>query len=619
MPRLLLTAILLATPAVAQTTWIVDAAAIGPGTGTVSDPFPSISAAIAASSTLSGDTVEVAAGIYLDSFDLSGKSLRVVGAPGPRPVIRGNGTDKYCTIASGEGPGTELSHLEFFAGTGGFGSDAGGAVQIVGATVLISDCVFQSGFVCGRGGAVDAQSSTIDLIDCEFTDNVSRTGGALYGHNVRLTVRGCRFAGNEAFVSQGPCSSGVGRGGAILLNPGTIDLRDCEFVGNRGASGGAVRVDGLPSGIFLRTSTFVDNQGGGNGGAVSIDGGVVEDCVFLGNRASEDGGGLSAELEFATVRRCHFEGNAARNGGAVHDCDVEDSVLIRNMAAVTGSGGGVGGGAQGGTLKRCLIAENFCATDAGGAVSALIQNCTLVNNVGEAANAAFRGAVVDSCIVWGNRSTVPGAAVTQVVSPSIISSLVEGDPATQAGPPLFFDLENFDVRLLPGSPAIDTGSPALPVDPDGSRADMGAYPFDAADRIDIGRYCVAKTTSAGCVPVASLLGLVTPLGPPARFQVAGLPASTPVLLLVSLEAASTGGFFGGTLCLGGSIVRGPVTFAQPASGCGDAVAFDVDTSLLGALGAQTGDMVFLQAWFRDVAQSDGTGVGLSDAIVATVQ
>jgi hypothetical protein len=43
--------------------------------------------------------------------------------------------------------------------------------------------------------------------------------------------------------------------------------------------------------------------------------------------------------------------------------------------------------------------------------------------------------------------------------------------------PLFTDAANHDFRLLPFSPAIDTGNPQSPFDPDGSPIDQGCYTF----------------------------------------------------------------------------------------------------------------------------------------------
>ena len=56
-----------------------------------------------------------------------------------------------------------------------------------------------------------------------------------------------------------------------------------------------------------------------------------------------------------------------------------------------------------------------------------------------------------------------------------------------------------DYHLAPGSPCIDAGDPASPPDPDGSRADIGALPFDPA-YAPFTTYCTSKTNSLGCVP-----------------------------------------------------------------------------------------------------------------------
>jgi hypothetical protein len=44
--------------------------------------------------------------------------------------------------------------------------------------------------------------------------------------------------------------------------------------------------------------------------------------------------------------------------------------------------------------------------------------------------------------------------------------------------PLFVDASNANYNLLFGSPCIDTGNPGSPLDPDGTRSDMGALPFN---------------------------------------------------------------------------------------------------------------------------------------------
>ena len=44
--------------------------------------------------------------------------------------------------------------------------------------------------------------------------------------------------------------------------------------------------------------------------------------------------------------------------------------------------------------------------------------------------------------------------------------------------PLFVHIDTLDFRLLPDSPCIDAGDPDSPEDPDGTRADIGAYWYD---------------------------------------------------------------------------------------------------------------------------------------------
>jgi len=53
-----------------------------------------------------------------------------------------------------------------------------------------------------------------------------------------------------------------------------------------------------------------------------------------------------------------------------------------------------------------------------------------------------------------------------------------GDGVLLGRNPLFVSAARSDYRLRRRSPAIDAGDPQSPLDPDGTRADMGALPFD---------------------------------------------------------------------------------------------------------------------------------------------
>jgi hypothetical protein len=106
-----------------------------------------------------------------------------------------------------------------------------------------------------------------------------------------------------------------------------------------------------------------------------------------------------------------------------------------------------------------------------------------------AANVAQRGGAlytqwwtiknVEDSILWGNSEP----QVYQYYSTGwvITYSIVQGGYSGVGNlpfDPLWFEPQGDDLHLRAGSPAINAGNPASPPDPDGSRADMGAIPFD---------------------------------------------------------------------------------------------------------------------------------------------
>ncbi|MBL8896212.1 MAG: hypothetical protein JNM84_01230, partial [Planctomycetes bacterium] len=95
MPRrpLLAALALLCAPSAlsAQTTWFVDAAASGPGSGTSGDPFPTIQQGVAAA--LSGDSVQVAPGLYSGAVNVVVDDLEIVGAGVGLSILDASGSD----------------------------------------------------------------------------------------------------------------------------------------------------------------------------------------------------------------------------------------------------------------------------------------------------------------------------------------------------------------------------------------------------------------------------------------------------------------------------------------------------------------------------------------------
>jgi hypothetical protein len=72
--------------------------------------------------------------------------------------------------------------------------------------------------------------------------------------------------------------------------------------------------------------------------------------------------------------------------------------------------------------------------------------------------------------------------------------------------PMFWDAAGEDFHLRADSPCIDTGDPAEPLDPDGSRIDVGALTFDPAWAPGTARFCFGDAATCPCGNGGSGLG-----------------------------------------------------------------------------------------------------------------
>jgi len=205
--------------------------------------------------------------------------------------------------------------------------------------------------------------------------------------------------------------------------------------------------------------------------------------------------GAGLTLDGLTVRGGNADGAAPDDfGGGLHvssgstvlvDCTFTDNQALRwgGGASCSGSGGDAP------TIDGCDFLANAVggpqATSAGGGGD--VVNCTFVGNSvpggrggGLYANTATNAASVENAQVH----VVPPQYFPDFKFSCIDGlSAALGGTANIAGPPLFADQNgpdnqlgnaDDDLNLLLGSPCIDTGDPALPLDLDGTVTDMGA-------------------------------------------------------------------------------------------------------------------------------------------------
>lgn len=297
-------------------------------------------------------------------------------------------------------------------------------------------------------------------------------------------------AGNfllEGFTVRGGNADGSGKagsssfGGGIDIYTGQPTIRDCRFTLNSARFGGGVSiVDAAPS---------------------------IAQCIFRENIALETGGGVLVwGLREPVIETSLFEKNVARQGGGVFSDSpggtFNGCIFIRNR--------GVGGGiytmySQSALISNCLFNANATSGVFGAYTRDMfVLNSTFVSNWGdEYGYHAGLGSYspidthVVNCIFWNNH----GDPYYQVGANNVTYTLIEewtGIPpgiGNSGADPMFVDLDGPDdiegtpddnLRVLPGSPSIDTGYPVIAVDP--GATDLDGHARVLCRRVDIGTY-----------------------------------------------------------------------------------------------------------------------------------
>ncbi len=209
---------------------------------------------------------------------------------------------------------------------------------------------------------------------------------------------------------------------------------------------------------------------------------VLDGLVITGGNADgmephNFGGGMYAERGGTRLMNCIFRGNSAHYAGGMY-----------NLGSPV--------------LTNCLFTGNFATLLGGGMLSDYIgspalTNCTFVGNKARVGGGLYNSSstpVLNNCIFWSNRDHWGSGEYAQIITPEgflvINYSCVQGWTGKLGGEgnigddPRFIDLENGNVRLQSGSPAVDTGDNSVVTvekDLDGNPriinkiVDMGVY------------------------------------------------------------------------------------------------------------------------------------------------
>lgn len=339
-------------------------------------------------------------------------------------------------------------------------------------------CSIQDGIVAAVGGdevlvEPGTYNELIDFLGKAIT--LHSSGGpevtTLDGTGQNDSVVTCASGEGLGTVLEGFTVTGgnATNGGGMFMNNTSPTVNDCVFSGNSALGGGGANING---GMPTLTGCEFSQNSAINGGGLMIEGGSLTtfiSCSFTGNDATE-GGGMFINRSSPGLTNCTFSGNVAAGTGGP-----------------TGFGGGVRSSLSNPVFTNCTFSQNTARFGGG------------------TANETFSIVGISNCIFWQNQASISGnqvfnaGAVTTIRYSDVQGSLSGGAWDTSLGTdaggnidadPLFVDAANADLRLLPGSPCIDSGNNALVtsatdldgnpriVDGDGDTiavVDMGAY------------------------------------------------------------------------------------------------------------------------------------------------
>jgi hypothetical protein len=270
-----------------------------------SGPYSTIQAAVDAAAQ--GDSVLLAPGTFTGA--------------GNRAVTL---VDRSIAILAQEPGGTVIVDCEFSgrwlacAGTGSQEIRIGGIEVRYGRS-------YQGPGSSGQGGAIEIVGPlSIHLQDCRLTENTADRGGAIFSAGADLELLQCSLDHNSTVIGPGR------RGGALLLEGGSCDLRESTIQGCGSVQGGGVYADAA---TVNGTGCVVSGCIADRAAAILVAGAAMSlaNCTFDNNGGTEQillGPGSAAKVERTIIAFGLFgddtEAITCAEGVAIdlRDCDL---------------------------------------------------------------------------------------------------------------------------------------------------------------------------------------------------------------------------------------------------------------------------------------------------------
>lgn len=436
----------------------------------------SIQAAVDAA--FAGDTIMVAAATYPERITIA-RSLHLRGgwdagfsARDPRAHVTtinaGGSTVSFMNVSGSCG-------IDGFTIRGGTGTSAslpyngiyGGGIFCYNSSPVISNnvitaCGYTGAAQFSGGGGVAVYGGTAVIESNTIDGCLAQSGGGVYLYQTSAELRGNRISGAAPHPEYG----GTRSGGGIFALHSSVEMsgntvEDCTGYTN----GGGIYARQSP--VTLAGDSIRANSCTTNGGGICMDRSalVASRVTLLGNAAGSTGGGLYLRAAAIELENAVVAVNRAGLGGGVYADSawggIDQNTFDRNTALYGG------GNLLLGQMEPLSVDNNIitCGSPYGLLTSSLANVSLRYNN--------FYGNTPSDC-----HSVTPDA------------TNISRDPC-------YADTSALDYRLGLHSGSIDAGDPHGGKDPDGSRADQGAFGGPGADFAAPSRMAALSATAEG--------------------------------------------------------------------------------------------------------------------------
>ena len=456
----------------------------------IPDDYATIYAGIDAA--VDGDTVLVQPGLYeehvtFDGFNVVLASLFLTTGDTSyisRTTIDGNQNWSVITFTGEEDTSSAVIGFKITNGN----HSAGGGIDCQGASPTISNNLIWNNH-SNYGGGIYINGGNPHLVDNMITENSATFGGGIYCRESYAVISDNVITGNSSNNSGGGIY-------AVESNPLIIANTINDNTSPDGA--GICCVSSNPN---IRFNTISNNTNQNRGGGIYCDN--CSPYIFSNEITQNNGSGLFCYDNFnPTIANNTIKENTC-SGIRCRDCiniTIDNNAIIGNSAEAN-NGAGIWEKCNiNVVIKFNRIANNtlhgYVEDIHGGGLftdssaTVLLNNTFTRNYSYEKGGGIYCGAStveMYNCILWADSSLSnkeifvgQGSVIAYYCD---IEDGWDGESNIDTDP-LFVDPENGDFHLLAGSPCIDAGDPDSPLDPDGSRADIGTFFFDHTVGVD---------------------------------------------------------------------------------------------------------------------------------------